>query len=184
MAPRKSNSIYLRIRQILESARASVARSVNTTQVVSYWLIGREIVEEEQQGRKRAGYGEALLEDLARRLKADFGSGYSVNNLKFIRQFYLEYPALMSSRDIGYALRSQSAIGLLPANMQIRHAVRSESWKPGHLHPNVSWTHYRTLLRVDKPEAALSMRSKRSRTTGRRVSWNGKLTACCMSGWL
>ncbi len=153
MASRKPNSIYNRIRQILESARADVARSVNTTQVAAYWLIGREIVEEEQKGRKRAGYGEALLQNLAQKLKSDFGAGYSVHNLKFIRQFYLEYPVLMSSRDIGYALRSQSVIGLLSANMQIRHAVRSESWKPGHLHPSLSWTHYRTLLRVDKPEA-------------------------------
>jgi predicted nuclease of restriction endonuclease-like (RecB) superfamily len=152
MVSRKSNSIYNRIRQILESARASVARSVNTTQVLAYWLIGREIVEEEQQGRKRAEYGQTLLYDLARRLKAEFGSGYSVNNLKFIRQFYLVYPGLISSRDIGYALRSQSAISLLPESKQIRDAVRRQ-WKPGHLHPNLSWTHYRTLLRVDKPEA-------------------------------
>ncbi|HEX9663570.1 MAG TPA: DUF1016 N-terminal domain-containing protein, partial [Candidatus Binatia bacterium] len=54
MAPRKSDSIYNRIRQILESARTNVARSVNTTQVVAYWLIGREIVEEQQRGQKRA----------------------------------------------------------------------------------------------------------------------------------
>ena len=113
MAPRKSTSIYNRVRRILESARASVARSVNTTHVAAYWLIGREIVEEEQKGQKRAGYGETLLQNLAQRLKSDFGAGYSVHNLKFIRQFYLEYPALMSSRDIGYALRSQSGIGLL-----------------------------------------------------------------------
>jgi len=89
MATHKSSRIYDRIRQILESARTSVARSVNTTQVVAYWLIGREIVEEEQKGQKRAGYGEALLQDLAQRIKSDFGSGYSVHNLKFIRQFYL-----------------------------------------------------------------------------------------------
>jgi hypothetical protein len=86
-------------------------------------LIGGEIVEEEQKGRKRAGYGEMLLQNLSQRLTSEFGAGYSVQNVKFIRQFYLEYPGLMSSRDIGYALRSQSAIGLLPAGMQIRHAV-------------------------------------------------------------
>ena len=123
MAPKESDSIYNRVRRILDSARTSVARSVNTTQVAAYWLIGREIVEEEQKGQKRAGYGEALLQNLAQRLKSEFGAGYSVHNLKFIRQFYLEYPALISSRDIGYALRRQSVIGLLPANMQIRHAV-------------------------------------------------------------
>jgi predicted nuclease of restriction endonuclease-like (RecB) superfamily len=153
MAPKESDSIYNRVRRILESSRTGVARSVNTTQVEAYWLIGREIVEEEQKGQKRAGYGDTLLQNLAQRLKSGFGAGYSVHNLKFIRQFYLEYPALMSSRGIGYALRSQSVIGFPPANLQNRHAVRSESWKPGHLHPNLSWTHYRTLLRVDKPQA-------------------------------
>jgi hypothetical protein len=65
MAPRKSISIYNRIRRILESARTGVARSVNTTQVVANWLVGREIVEEEQRGKKRAGYGEQLLQDLS-----------------------------------------------------------------------------------------------------------------------
>ena len=80
MASRKSSSIYNRIRQILESARAGVARSVNTTQVISNWLVGREIVEEEQKGKRRARYGERLLEDLSARLTADYGSGYSIQN--------------------------------------------------------------------------------------------------------
>jgi len=73
MASLKSSSIYTRIRRILESARTGVARSVNTAQVVAYWLIGREIVEEEQKGQKRAGYGATLLQRLARNLKLDFG---------------------------------------------------------------------------------------------------------------
>ena len=55
------SGIYQRIREILESARTGVARTVNTTQVVANWLVGREIVEEEQRGKKRAGYGERLL---------------------------------------------------------------------------------------------------------------------------
>ncbi len=53
--------LYERIRQILESARTNVARTVNTTQVVANWLIGREIVEEEQKGQRRAEYGEQLI---------------------------------------------------------------------------------------------------------------------------
>jgi len=48
------SGVYQRIREILESARAGVARTVNTTQVVANWLIGREIVEGQQRGRKRA----------------------------------------------------------------------------------------------------------------------------------
>lgn len=94
--PKTQSPLYGRIRQILESARAGVARSVNTTQVVANWMIGREIVEEDQRGKAKAGYGERLLKELSERLKADFGSGYSVDNLELFRRFYLDYRHLIS----------------------------------------------------------------------------------------
>jgi len=152
--------LYDRIRSILESARASVARTVNTTQVMANWLIGREIVEEEQAGKRRAVYGAELLRDLATGLKADFGSGYGVDNLELFRRFYLEYPRLLPEGNSD-AVRRKS--GLLPNSetvrrksvdaMAIQHAARDESWRPGRLNPNLSWTHYRRLLRVDRAEA-------------------------------
>ena len=80
-------ALYQRVREILESARAGVARTVNTTQVIANWLVGREIVEEEQRGQAKADYGEALLADLAERLTAEFGAGYSGTNLRWFRQF-------------------------------------------------------------------------------------------------
>src|SRR3989338_7405845 len=92
MATRKPSQIYDRIRQILESARANVARSVNTTQVVANWLVGREIVEEEQRGHRKAGYGQKLIVRLSGKLERDFGVGYSSTNLKLFRQFFLRYP--------------------------------------------------------------------------------------------
>jgi predicted nuclease of restriction endonuclease-like (RecB) superfamily len=163
---RPSLPMYERVRQILDSARSNAARSVNTTQVVANWLIGREIVEEEQAGQKRAGYGEALLQELSMRLAADFGNGYSAQNLRFIRQLYLTYPRLLGDSKICYAPRSEFIESDSAKGRGICHAVRSElkvqaisdamrrkSWKPGTLHPNLSWTHYRTLLRVDKAEA-------------------------------
>ena len=70
-------------------------RSVNTTQVVANWLIGREIVDEEQRGRKRAEYGKALLKGLSAYLHAEFGRGYPVNNLEWFRMFYVRYPSLL-----------------------------------------------------------------------------------------
>ena len=149
--------LYQRIRQILESARAGAARSVNTAQVMAYWLIGREIVEEEQRGRRRADYGARLLIELSSRLQADFGKGFSVNNLEHFRDFYLTYPRLVSPEN-SHALRVKLAVGSVMGLPAISHAVRgksgqSSSWTPGLLHPNLSWTHYRVLLRVDKPEA-------------------------------
>jgi hypothetical protein len=61
------------------------------------WLIGREIVEEEQKGRRRAEYGKQLLLDLSTRLTADYGRGYSVDNLELFRRFFLEYNDLRGS---------------------------------------------------------------------------------------
>jgi hypothetical protein len=91
----KGTLLYRRIRKILESARTTVARSVNTTPVVANWLIGREIVEEEQRGKRRAGYGEKLLKDLSDRLTKDCEKGWSVGNLEYCRNFYVEYPLLI-----------------------------------------------------------------------------------------
>src|SRR5262245_28802639 len=145
MAARPKNSVYTRIRQILESAQATAARSVNTAQVVANWLIGREIVEEEQRGKKRAGYGEALLEDLSARLSADYESGYSVQTLRYFRQFYLEFPNLVVIR---HALRGE----LRGLPVVVPTTVPTD-WQPGVLNPNLSWTHYRTLLRVDNAKA-------------------------------
>ena len=88
---RPSLPMYERIRQILDSARSSAARSVNTTQVAANWLIGREIVEEEQRGKKRSDYGKRLVETLSAQITKDFGPGYSVQNLFYFKQFYLTY---------------------------------------------------------------------------------------------
>lgn len=131
-APRRSAAVparavagvYGRIREILEAARAAVARTVNTHQVVAYWLVGREMVEGEQQGRQRAGYGEALLWDISQRLTQDFGKGWSVRQLEYCRAFYLAYRGLLGDGDKSNALRSIFPTGLLP------HARRPDSSEP------------------------------------------------------
>ena len=158
----RPTTLYTRIRQILESARTRVARSVNTTQVVANWLIGREIVEAEQQGKRRAAYGTKLLESLAGRLRRDFGDGYSVQNLRYMRQFFLVYPRLISdvaprrpsgaiSRKIRHTARGECGDdgSLVP----IRHTPCGESWQPGLLHPNLAWSLYRHLIKVETHDA-------------------------------
>jgi len=113
------------------------------------WLIGQEIVEEEQRGRRRAGYGEKLLAELSTRLTEDVGKGWSVRNLEYCRNFYLVYPLLLADQKSN-AVRAESDLLRIP---EIHHAVRGESWQLGSLHPNLSWTHYRTRLRVSRSEA-------------------------------
>jgi predicted nuclease of restriction endonuclease-like (RecB) superfamily len=142
--------LYGRVREILEAARANVARTVNTTQVLANWLIGREIVEEEQAGMRRADYGAKLLADLSERLARDYGRGYSVDNLESFRQFYLEYPQLISEtapRNLTVPAISETvsrkSVGMDGA----------DAWQPGILNPNLSWSHYRTLLRIARKTA-------------------------------
>ncbi|HEX7478647.1 MAG TPA: DUF1016 N-terminal domain-containing protein [Polyangiales bacterium] len=143
-------ALYGRVRAILDAARTSVARTVNTTQVVANWMIGREIVEEEQAGKRRARYRAALLAELSERLALEFGSGYSPDNLEAFRKFYLEYPGLISetlSRSLPAGAISETA------SRKSGLATDAGKWKPGVLHSNLSWSHYRSLLRVDRAAA-------------------------------
>lgn len=84
--------LYEDIRALVLSARQTVARGVDLLQVVTNYEIGRRIVEQEQRGSDRAEYGTDLLNDLSSRLAGEFGNGFSVSNLKYMRQFYLAYP--------------------------------------------------------------------------------------------
>jgi len=126
MRKTQQTPLYQRIRQILESARAGVARSVNTSQVVANWLVGREIVEEEQKGKVKAGYGERLIEELSERLQLDFGNGYSIQNLRYIRQLYLTYPNFIDALPIRHALRGEFKTGETKIST-IHHALRTKS---------------------------------------------------------
>jgi predicted nuclease of restriction endonuclease-like (RecB) superfamily len=91
-----TSSIYQDIQSgivaLLESARASAARSVNTIMTASYWEIGRRIVAFEQGGESRAGYGEVLIPRLAEDLTRRFGRGFSERNIEQMRKFYLSWP--------------------------------------------------------------------------------------------
>ncbi len=80
------------VSEIIDTARESAARSVNSAMTAAYWLIGRRIIEFEQSGEERAEYGAALLERLAEDLTRRFGRGFSRQNVQNMRQFYLSYP--------------------------------------------------------------------------------------------
>jgi predicted nuclease of restriction endonuclease-like (RecB) superfamily len=92
LEPSNLDAIYPQIRQILSEARTRAWQAVNTAMVTAYWEVGRVIVEEEQRGKSRAEYGRRLLEDLSRRLSAEFGKGFDRTNLQQMRNFYLDYP--------------------------------------------------------------------------------------------
>ena len=125
---RSTEPLYRDIRAVLESARAGAYRAVNAAMVDAYWQVGRLIVEHEQGGRRRAAYGEAVLDDLSGRLTTDFGRGFTATNLRYMRQFYLAFPNR-------HALRDESGQGK-------RDALRSESTSRS---LQLSWTHTRAV---------------------------------------
>jgi predicted nuclease of restriction endonuclease-like (RecB) superfamily len=90
--------ILFDIRRIIEETRGRVARSINHERTVSYWLIGQRLVEEEQQGSARAEYGKRLIPKLATQLTAEFGEGFSANNLWRMKDLYLTFPILDALR--------------------------------------------------------------------------------------
>jgi predicted nuclease of restriction endonuclease-like (RecB) superfamily len=130
------SEFYASVAGILRKARTNTYRAVNFIMVEAYWNVGRVIVEEEQQGSDRAKYGSQLIKGLASRLSNEFGETVSERNLRNFRQFYLCFP-------IWNAVRSKSLNPPSSANSEIRHALRSE----------LTWTHYRALMRVENPEA-------------------------------
>ena len=96
----KNEQFYTEIRQIIETARTNAIRSVDFSRVQMYWLLGKRIFEEEQQGKDRADYGAYLIRNLAEELTPLYGSGFSVRQLEQSRRFYRMYP-------IANAVRSQ-----------------------------------------------------------------------------
>lgn len=97
-----ASNFVAEIRDILAQARKKTYTAINSAMVEAYWLMGKRIVEEEQQGNQRANYGEAILKSLSVELTDEFGKGFSYANLRNFRQFYLTYPDV----EICYALRS------------------------------------------------------------------------------
>ena len=121
------------ISNILEQARQRAKTAVNLSMVYAYYEIGKRIVLEEQQGEQRAAYGQQVLSELSRYLTSQFGKGFSVANLKNIRQFYLVY----SNDQIGETVFSQSVN--LPTVDNGRKFY-------------LSWSHYLKLMRIENED--------------------------------
>jgi predicted nuclease of restriction endonuclease-like (RecB) superfamily len=122
--------------------------------VHAYWHVGREIVEVEQSGKERAGYGDELLKGLATKLTRQFGKGFNLTSLKRMRQFYRAFPGgsamgvELGGPEKGAAARHLSEGGEKGA------VLGHLSTAGGALFPPIlSWTHYRMLLAIDRSEA-------------------------------
>jgi predicted nuclease of restriction endonuclease-like (RecB) superfamily len=87
----KTSSFVEQIKLLIKDAQLSVSKSVNTIMVQTYFELGRRIVEQEQEGKEEADYGDFILDRLSHDLTIEFGKGFSKRNLELIRKFYLTY---------------------------------------------------------------------------------------------
>ncbi|NWF91129.1 MAG: DUF1016 domain-containing protein [Ignavibacteriaceae bacterium] len=177
-----TQNFYEDIKQILDKARSAAFRTVNFLMVESYWNIGRLIVEEEQKGKKRAEYGKYLIKELSERLTKDFGKGFDVSNIRHMRQFYLSFPIQDAVRLKFKKSNNNKLHAVSGETGSIRHALSDKSKNQNDkklntlrsqsivtsiqdaarhtfvelqnfLRPELSWTHYRILLKLEKEEA-------------------------------
>jgi hypothetical protein len=94
--PAGYDSVLTEVVRLLEDSRRASARAVNAVMTATYWEVGRRIVEGEQAGGKRTGYGKELLKRLSSDLTARFGRGFSQRNLEQMRLFYLGWRILQT----------------------------------------------------------------------------------------
>jgi predicted nuclease of restriction endonuclease-like (RecB) superfamily len=126
------------IAKVLNEARRQAARSANAILTVTYWEIGRRIVEFEQRGKKRAKYGIALLERLSEDLTKKFGKGFSVDNLENMRLFYLAYPHDRISETLSRKLNGQRNSETPSRNLSVQELAAFFT---------LSWSHYILLIK-------------------------------------
>ena len=99
-----SERFYNQVFDVLQQAKAYAGRAVSFAAVLANWHTGRLIIEQEQNGKERAGYGDYLIKELSDRLTHVFGKGYDPTNLKLFRKFYLEFPSWIPVNQKGDSL--------------------------------------------------------------------------------
>ncbi len=139
--------LFFDIQKILQQARQKAYQSVNLAMVQAYWLVGKCIVEDSQQGQARAEYGKSVLIELSKKLITEFGKGFSVDNLTNMRSFYLQFP------------KSETASRILPETKKLisetvsskLKIIKSQTVSTILEAPNfdLSWSHYLMLISID-----------------------------------
>lgn len=143
--PENYNNIRAEIVELLNAARSAASRNVNALMTATYWEIGRRIIQSEQAGSKRAGYGDVLIQRLAKDLSASFGRGFGPRNLAQMRSFYLAWPH-------NNILQTLSAKSSTPIPFNEIHGQPQPIHDLANLF-RLPWSAYVRLLSVRSPEA-------------------------------
>jgi predicted nuclease of restriction endonuclease-like (RecB) superfamily len=156
-----STNVIADVKQIIELVREKTYSSVNTLMIQSNWMIGKRIVEEEQGGVARAGYGKSLLKNLAEELVPIYGNAYSVRRLQDYRQFYLYFRdiEIWHSRVPNLTwthYRELLAVSDKDARLWYMEEASKEMWSVRTLHRNISSQYYNRLLQSQAKEQVIN----------------------------
>ena len=149
------------VRDIVENGLRKAYQNVNAITVFTYWQVGKRIVEEEQQGEKRAEYGRRLIETLAQVLSMDYSRGFSARDLRNYRQLYLCFNDLeiwytrVPNLTWTYFSTSLSVESDDASYWYVKEASR-EMWSVRTLARNVGTQYYHRLLQSPKKEAVIA----------------------------
>ena len=140
--------VFHQVAELLQNARQQVLHTVNSTMTITYFEIGKIIVEEEQNGKDRAEYGKKLLKGLSQQLTKEFGKGFSLVNLENMRKFYLTYSNSESLIRILKIQKTQSLTGEFKS--QKAQSVTAElDYQTLSSFFKLSFTHYIFLMRIE-----------------------------------
>lgn len=143
--------IFQQVAELLQNARQQVLRTVNSTMTMTYFEIGRIIVEEEQNGKDRAEYGKQLLKGLSQQLTKEFGKGFSIRNLEQIRQFYITFSKSETLSRILEIQKSQSLTAEFKSEktQSVTAEFKSLDYQTLASFFKLTFTHYVFLMRID-----------------------------------
>jgi len=147
------NTLYLQIKEILNTARKKAYSAINFAMVEAYWLVGKQIVDA-QAGNERAEYGTSLLKYLSRELSRDFGKGFDESNLRLIRQFYLSFPirdALRHELSWTHYRKIMKVENEQARNFYIEECIKS-NWSTRQLERQINTHYYERLLSSQNKE--------------------------------
>jgi len=143
--PENYDNIRAGIVELLQAARLTAARNVNSIMTATYWEIGRRIVESEQGGAARASYGDELIKQLATDLSTQFGRGFGVVNLSQMRRFFLTWPTKGIFQTLSEKSPGSHSFNEAHPNFSIAPAIANQFPLP--------WSAYVRLLSVKNSEA-------------------------------
>ena len=148
---KREDSLFERVSALIEEARKRVVTAVNVVEVYTKYSIGQYIVEEEQQGEQRAKYGKAVMKNLSIRLIDKYGAGWSVENLKLCRRFYVIYSNWVNTV---YPINGKNDKQCLSnSEMAIDATLLSEQMVMAEPIFTLSWSHYLILMRIENADA-------------------------------